>query len=145
MADQPTPIYATRARFKGGGPDDDSAMGLVRRLLDEVSTLFRQEIALASAEISRSISGAKAGVGSIATGGAVVFAGFLMLLEALVLGLSELMRPWIAALIVGIVVAAIGLILLKAGSRKLEPDMLRPKRTEESLRRAKELIERRTQ
>ncbi len=144
MVEQPNQVRATRSRFNGGS-EDDSAMGLVRRLLDEVSTLFRQEIALASAEISRSVSGAKAGVGSIATGGAVAFAGFLFLVQALVLGLSEVMRPWLAALIVGIVVAAVGLILLKAGTTKLEPNALRPKRTEESLRRAKELLERRTQ
>ncbi len=144
MADEPTQIHTTRSRITGVS-DADSAMSLVRRLLDEVSTLFRQEIALASAEVSRSVSDAKAGVGSIATGGAVAFAGFLFVLAAAVLGLSEVMHPWLAALIVGIVVAVIGLILLKTGKSKLDPSALRPRRTQESLRRDRELIERRTQ
>ncbi len=144
MSDEPTQMHTARSRVTGVG-DGDSAMSLVRRLVDEVSTLFRQEIALASAEVSRSVSDAKAGVGSIATGGAVAFAGLLFLLAAAALGLSEVMQPWLAALIVGVVVAVIGLILLKRGTSKLAPGALTPRRTQESLRRDKELIDRRMQ
>ena len=142
MADEPTQIHASKSRLSGDG---DSALGLVRRLVDEVSTLFRQEIALATAEVSRSVSAAKAGVGSIATGGAVAFAGLLSVLAAVVLGLSQVMAAWLAALIVGVVVAGIGLALLKAGKNRLDPNTLRPRHSQESLRRDKELLERRTQ
>ncbi len=145
MADEPTQMHTARPRATAVVGDGDSAMTLVRRLVDEVSTLFRQEIALASAEVSRSVSDAKAGVGSIATGGAVAFAGLLFLLAAAVLGLAKVMEPWLAALIVGVVVVVIGLILLKAGKSKLDPAALTPRRTHESLRRDKELIDRRTQ
>ncbi|MBV8975348.1 MAG: phage holin family protein [Sinobacteraceae bacterium] len=148
MADEPrhfqTPKSTPKSRL-AAATDGDSAMYLVRRLLDEVSTLFRQEISLASAEVSRSVSQAKAGVGSVATGGAVAFAGLLFLLGALVLGLSRVMAPWLAALIVGGVAAVIGLILLKAGKNRLDVDALKPRHTQESLRRDKELLERRTQ
>lgn len=142
MADERTHIPTARPRSV---PESDSTMSLVRRLLDELSTLLRQEVALASAEFSRSLMTVKTGLGSIATGGAVALAGVLVLLEALVLGLAERMRPWLAALIVGIVVAITGLIMLQAGKKKLDPDRLTPRRTGESLRRDKELFERRTQ
>jgi xanthine/uracil permease len=76
-------------------------------------------------------------------GGAVAFAGFLVLLEALVLGLSERLAPWLAALIVGVVVAIIGYIMLHTGRKRLEPAVLKPRHTQESLRRDQELLERR--
>ena len=142
MADESSSVHGARSRLTSA---PESAMGLVRRLVDEVATLIRQEIALASAEVSHAVREAKAGVGWIASGGAVAFAGLLLLLEALVLGLSERMRPWIAALLVGVIVAAVGLVLLQSGKRKLDPKSLRPARTQESLRRDKELLERRTQ
>ncbi len=125
-------------------PDSDSPMSLVRRLVDELTTLLRQEVALATAEFSRSLSAARSGVGSVAAGGAVAFAGFLVLLEAVVLALSQALRPWLAAAIVGVVVAIIGVILLQAGKRKLDPATLRPRHTAESLRRDKALLERRS-
>jgi uncharacterized membrane protein YqjE len=142
MADESPHISAQRSRSTKVS-DGDSAVSLLRRLVDEVSTLFRQEIALASAELSRSLSSVKAGVGSIAMGGAVAFAGFLVLLEALVLGLSERLAPWLAALIVGVVVAIIGYIMLHTGRKRLEPAVLKPRHTQESLRRDQELLERR--
>jgi Putative Actinobacterial Holin-X, holin superfamily III len=143
MADEATPIRPARARATSV-PETDSAMALVRRLIDEVLTLFRQEIALATAELSRSLTRARTGIGSIATGGAVAFAGLLLLLQAAVLGLALVLPAWLAALIVGAVVGAIGLAMVSAGKRRLEPGALAPTRTQESLRRDKELLERRT-
>lgn len=125
------------------GTEGDSTLGLVRRLFDEVSTLFRQELDLATSEIARSLSAARMGIGSIATGGAVAFAGFLMILEAIVLALAEVLVPWFAALIVGIVVAIVGYAMLQAGRKKVEPAAFRPTRTQESLRRDQELLKRR--
>ena len=125
-------------------PDSDSPMSLVRRLVEELTTLLRQEISLASAEFSRSLSAARSGVGSVAAGGAVAFLGVLILLEAAVLALAERLRPWVAAVIVGVIVAIVGLIMLQAGKRKLDPATLRPRHSAESLRRDKELLERRS-
>lgn len=142
MADDPTYISPQRPRAVRGA-DGDSTVGLVRRLFDEVSTLFRQELDLATAEISRSLSAAKAGIGSMATGGAVAFAGFLVILEAIVLALAEVFVPWFAALIVGVVVAIIGYAMLRTGRKRVEPEAFTPTRTQESLRRDHELLKRR--
>jgi hypothetical protein len=123
--------------------EPESTVSLLQRLMGELSTLFRQEMSLAISEISRSLSSAKTGVASIATSGAVLFAAVLLLLEALVLGLAEVMRPWLAALIVGLVVGIVGYVMLQAGKKKLEPSALKPVQTQESLRRDKELLQRR--
>jgi len=75
----------------------ETAIGLLRRLVDEFSVLFRKEIALAKAEAVQSFSHLKAATISIASGGAVLFAGFLVLLAAAVLGLSHVVADWLAA------------------------------------------------
>jgi hypothetical protein len=137
-------------RFYGDGamntPDSGSSSTLrelLKQLTDELSTLFRQEVALASAEFSRSITTLVKGATSMAAGGAVVFAGFLVLLAAAVLGLAEWLEPWLAALVVGVAVVALGALVLLAGKQKLDPAKLKPEHVPESLRRDKEVLARR--
>ena len=77
-----------RVSRSGGARQSDSAAGLLRRLLDEASTLVRKEIALARVEISEALSEAKVAAISMASGGAVLFAGLLVLLAAAVLALA---------------------------------------------------------
>jgi hypothetical protein len=126
-----------------GDRESQSAFGLLRRLTDELTTLLRQELALATAEISRSMRLLLAGAASIAVGGAVLFTGLLAMLAAAVLGLATVLQPWLAALVIGAAVALIGVILVLAGVRSLDPSTLKPSRTAESLRRDKDVITRR--
>jgi uncharacterized BrkB/YihY/UPF0761 family membrane protein len=124
--------------------ESDSAAGLLSRLLGEVSTLFRKEIALAKAEVSQAASEAKAGVISLVAAGAILFAAAIVLIAAIVLLLSEVMEPWLAALIVGAALAVIGFVLLQSGKNKLVPSSFKPERTQEALRKDKEMVQRRT-
>ncbi|MDB6012210.1 MAG: hypothetical protein JWL65_4460 [Gammaproteobacteria bacterium] len=133
----PPEVVANRER------EPESTMGLLRRLMDELSTLLRQEVSLARAEFAESLSAAKTGVASIATGGAVLFAALLVLLETAILALAQVMVPWLAALIVGVIVGIAGYLMLQAGRKKLGPSALKPTRTQESLRRDAEVLGRR--
>ncbi len=126
-----------------GDRESQSAFGLLRRLTDELSTLLRQEMALATAEISRSMRVMLTGAAALAVGGAVLFTGLLAMLAAAVLGLATVLRPWLAALIIGAAVAVIGIVLVLVGIRSLDPSTLKPSRTAESLRRDKDVITRR--
>ena len=65
--------------------------------------------------------------------------GFFLLLAA-VYGLSNVVQPWFAALIVGGVVTLIGLVTLAAGRRKLAPASFTPDRTAAALRKDAEMI-----
>ena len=123
--------------------ESQSAGGLFRQLFDEVSTLVRKEIALAKAELSESLSEAKLAAISMASGGAVLFAGFLVLLAAAVLGLSRVISDWLAAVIVGGIVGAIGFAMVQVGKKKLDRDVLKPERTQDALRKDKEMVQRR--
>jgi hypothetical protein len=121
-----------------------SVTTLLRTLAGDAGTLARKELALARSEITAAVSDVKTGIISTATGGAVLYAGLLFLLLAATFGLATVMQAWLAALIVGAVVTIIGGILLMTGKKKMQAENFRPDRTAESLRKDREMIDRRT-
>lgn len=121
----------------------ESTADLLRRLIDDLSTLVRKELALARAEITHSVSEAKIGITGVATGGAVLYTGILALVTAAILALAEVMPAWGAALIVGAVLGIVGYAMLSSGRKKLRPANLKPEQTQESLRKDKHMFERR--
>jgi len=134
----PNDMYAENRR-----QEPRTMTGLLRRLLNEVSTLFGKEVALAKAEVTEAFSEAKAAAISMASGGAVMFAGVLVLLAAAVLALRLVVADWLAALIVGGIVTAIGYLMIHSGKKKLEPTTFKPERTQHSLQQDKEMLQRR--
>jgi hypothetical protein len=129
-----------RGTLRGIETPDESTPSLLRRLADDVGMLFAQELALLKAEMMRSVSDLKAATMSIAMGGAVTVMGIFFLLLSAVYGLSNVVDPWLAALIVGGAVALIGIIMLATGRRKLEPAAVAPRRTAAALRKDTEMI-----
>ncbi|MCF7203090.1 phage holin family protein [Pseudomonas oligotrophica] len=119
---------------------DHSVGGLLRQLTREVPALFTKELALAKAELGESLRATKAGVASVATGGAVLLAGFIVLLFAGVYGLATMMPAWLAALIVGGIVVIIGMVMVAAGKKKFEASSFKPDRTIHSLNKDKEAV-----
>lgn len=113
---------------------DRSVAALLSDLASETGMLVRQEIALFKAELSEKLGRLGLGAGALAAGGLVAFSGWLVLLAAAVLGLSNLVAPWLAALIVGVVVLAVGAALLFFGKSRLDSAALVPRRTLNSLR-----------
>jgi Putative Actinobacterial Holin-X, holin superfamily III len=111
-----------------------SVAALLSDLASETGTLLRQEIALFKAEIREKLASLGIGAGAVAAGGLVAFSGWLALLASAILGLSNILAPWLAALIVGIVVVAIGAGLLWFGKSRIDADNLVPRRTLNSLR-----------
>jgi hypothetical protein len=127
-------------RLRGIETRDESTPSLLRRLADDVGMLFAQELALLKAETMRSVSDLKAATMSIAMGGAVTFMGVFFLLLSAVYGLSNVVDPWLAALIVGGAVALIGIVMLASGRRNLEPSAVAPRRTAAAFRKDTEMI-----
>lgn len=119
--------------------NDRPISSLFSELLNDLTLLVRQETMLAKREISDKVNQIISGGISLAAGAAVLFAGFLVLLHCAVLALSNAVAPWLAALIVGGVVALVGLILVLKGRSNLKVDNLAPERTIESLVRDKEV------
>ncbi len=123
--------------------EDRSLPSLISDLTQETYTLVRKEVALAKAEMSQKVSQLGSSIASIAIGGAVAFAGMLVLLGAVVNSLAQVLPPdsaaWLSPLIVGGIVAVIGAILLMKGKSNLEASNLMPRRTLNSLQRDKDL------
>jgi hypothetical protein len=120
-------------------PEDRPLSALFSDLWRETTTLVHEEVELAKAELGEKMSQVTTGIGEIATGGAILFAGFIVLLFAaagvLELALPEPHANWLAPLIVGGVVMVIGFIALARGRANMKANNLAPERTMESLRR----------
>jgi VIT1/CCC1 family predicted Fe2+/Mn2+ transporter len=92
---------------------------LVKQLAGQTSTLVRQEIELAKAEMSQKAGIAGQGAGLL--GGATVV-GLLAagaLTAFLILLLSGVMDAWLAALIVGVVLGVVAAVLALSGRKRI--------------------------
>lgn len=119
-------------------------VGLFSDLWRETSALVHDEVELARAEVAEKVTQVGTGIGVIAGAAFVLFAGFLMLLlaaaNAIAMYLPPDIGPWLAPLIVGVVVLIIGMIALSKGRADLKARNLKPERTLESLRQDRALV-----
>ena len=114
---------------------DKSLGDLLSELSRETSTLVRKEMELATAEISAKARDALVDIGMAAAGGALAHAGFLVLLAAFVLGLSEMgVQAWLSALIVGLATVAGGYLLANRGLGHMRRASFAPTKTIETLK-----------
>jgi hypothetical protein len=110
--------------------DSRSLGDLFSDLARETGTLVRQEVELAKTEMTQKATRVGKDVGFLAAGGAVAYAGFLGILAAIAIGLGQLGVPWwLATLLVGVVVAAVGAVLVQRGLSALRQENLAPQRT----------------
>ena len=121
---------------------------LLREVTTDIAALFRKEVELAKVELSEKASEAGKQVGSIAVGGAVMFAGALALLAAVVnlvgwviaeIASAEL-AVWLAPLLVGLVLAFVGYGMVKKAMAALRTQGLAPEQTTQSLQENKEWL-----
>ena len=111
------------------GKDDRSLGELFGDLAGQTGTLVREEVALAKAELTQTATQAGKDIGVLVIGGAVAYAGLLALLAAVILALATVLPAWLAALIVGLVVAGVGALLLQRGRAALAHTDLAPHQT----------------
>jgi uncharacterized membrane protein YqjE len=111
---------ATTQNNSGNDLREQPIGDLLKQLSQETTTLVRQELELAKAEMAE--KGKKAGKGAGMFGGAglIGFLALAALTAALILGLDEAMKDWLAALIVGLVYAAIAGVLALTGRKEVQ-------------------------
>ncbi len=123
MADRTTP------------PTEESTADLMRRLSEQTTSLVRDELELAKAEVSE--KGKKVGIGAGMFGGAGVaglYAGGA-LVATIIAALSLAMDTWLAGLIVTVVLAAIAGVLALQGKNKVQQALPPvPERTVDSVK-----------
>jgi len=127
-------------RMHGDGElQEHSTRSLFSELIAETTALIRAEIALARGEMLQHARSAQRGVTSMAAGAAVLNAGLLALVASAVLALRTELADWAAALVVGVIAAAIGAIMLAVGKRKAAGEGMKPERTLHSLTEMKDM------
>jgi hypothetical protein len=94
---------------------EESTADLVKRAADEISTLVRDELALAKAEMAEKAGRAGRGVGLFGGAGLVSLYGILGVLTGIVLLLGKAMTYWGAALLVGVVLLVVAGVLALVG------------------------------
>lgn len=119
---------------------DQPIKSLLAELIAGINTLLRQELRLAQAESSEKLSQAMTGLISLLVGMLIAFSALLVLLQALVLALSNVIAPTYAALIVGGGVAVVALILILQGQSRVKIDSLVPERTLKAMREDREMV-----
>lgn len=103
-------------------------------LVNETTTLVRNEVALARVEFTQKATIVGRNVGSLVVGGAIGYAALLAFCAAVILLLDRWMPAWLAALIVGVVVAVISWVLISKAITTLRNVDLTPHETVESVK-----------
>ena len=115
---------------------DERSLGeLLAELSRETGQLVRKEVELATSEMTAKARRAGAAVAVAAAGGALVHAGLLVLLAAIVIGLAQVGMPaWLSALIVALVTMIVGYVLINKGLAQLRRTSVAPTQAIESLK-----------
>src|SRR4051812_38897886 len=121
----------------------NSIVGLLHTLRDESTTLLRQEVALAKAELSANASRVGKNAVALAGGGFVAYAGVIVWLIGLGhllgvglirAGLSPDVAEWLAPSIVGLIVALTGWGMVAKAKKTIAATSLAPRKTVDSLK-----------
>ena len=113
----------------------DKPLGeLFSDLASEMSNLVRQEVTLAKVEVGQTAKHVGRNIGYLIVGGAIAYAALLAVLAAIILLLDNVMPSWGASLLVGVVVAGIGLFLIGKAVSALQQTDVTPRETVETLK-----------
>jgi uncharacterized membrane protein YqjE len=93
---------------------------LLKQLASETTTLVRQELDLAKAEMREKGKKAGPGFGMIGAAGGVALLALGALTACLILALDGAMPNWLAALIVAVVYGAVAAVLYMRGKEKVD-------------------------
>jgi hypothetical protein len=99
---------------------DRSIAELLKQLSDQTSTLVRQELDLAKAELTAKAKQAGKGAGMFGGAGILGLYGVGALTACVILALSTAVAGWLAALIVAVVYCAIAGVLALTGKNKVQ-------------------------
>ena len=113
---------------------EGSLGALFADLSDKTTLLIREEINLAKQEMTDKVKRAAMDVVSFLIGAFIAYIGLLALIAAAAIALALVLPDWVATLIVGLVVIAIGGIMVVVGINSLKDINLKPERTINTLK-----------
>jgi uncharacterized membrane protein YqjE len=111
------PAGATRADTPPPDPKSASTGELIGTLTDQLTTLVRDEVRLAQAEVTQKARRLGVGAGLFGSAGVVALLGLNALITCVVLALGNVMSGWLAAIVVAVVLFAIAGVLALIGRK----------------------------
>lgn len=121
--------------------DTRRGSSVIGDILTHLSNLVRKEFDLARAEVSENLTQAAVAIGLLVAAVVVALTALNVLAAALVAAIAELgLEPGWASLIVGVVFAAIALVMALKGINDLKLSNLAPKRTVKNVKRDAQAI-----
>ena len=137
-AAEPPNSYPTDGSYSDADrrPDveSESVGDLLGRVTTDLSTLMRQEVALAKVELKEEATKAGKAGGVLAGAGAVGYLVLVFLALALTYALDAVMPAGWAALITAAVLAVIAAILYSVGKKRMQQVNPKPEQTVETLK-----------
>jgi len=121
-------------------PDTRSLPDVISAVANDLANLVRKESELVRTEVSEKIANAGKAAMAMSLGGALLLGGFLCLLAAVVLGLSHVMDPGWAALLVGVVAGLVGYTMVRGAAKKVQPSALTPDRAARQIQKDAQLV-----
>jgi hypothetical protein len=128
------PYPTDHSRDRADEVGETSVGELIGNISNDLSTLFRQEVELAKAELKQEAAKAGKASGLLGAAGLAGYLVVVLLTGALVAALSNVMDPGWAALIVAVLWAVVGAVLYAGGRRKLKTVDPTPRRTVDTLK-----------
>lgn len=107
---------------------------LVSDLTKQASELVRAEVRLAQAEMTEKASHAGKGIGAFSAAGLLAFFAIGAGVAAAILGLATVVAPWLAAILVMVVLLLVAGIVALGGKKEIEQATPTPERTVESVK-----------
>ena len=116
--------------------DADRSLGtIIKELMEDISTLFRSEIALLKWEFKDTVAKLGGGIGLFAGALFLALVGVAFLFVTIVLGLVALGVPaWLSALIVTVVLFVVAGVLAMMGKRKFAAAQFVPTKSVEQIK-----------
>jgi len=126
-------------------PGESASLGdLIGGLAGDIQDLVRGEIALGRAELEQKLDRLIMAAIWLLGGALLAFAGLVVLLQGIAAILALTMPPWLALLIVGVIIVGVGATFAKSGIAMLSLKMLSPDRTAANLQKDAQLLKEHT-
>lgn len=110
--------HPPRSPAAAPSPQELTTVELIDRLSSQVSTLVRTEIANAVGEIKTKSGRLGVGIGLSGIGTLLLLYGVATLIATAVLAVATLVQPWLAGLLVAVVVIGAGAVLVGIGASR---------------------------
>ena len=114
------PAGATRVEIPPPDPRNASTGELIGTLTDQITTLVRDEVRLAQAEVTRKAKRLGVGAGLFGGAGVVALLGLNALITCVILALGNVLPGWLAAIIVAVVLFAVAGVLAVVGKKDVQ-------------------------